>query len=101
MNSNPDLYPSSDDLSALVAAFLDAESRTGSRPRDMTPVQPLTDAEIRVLAKLAEHLSYAEAASELFVSLNTVKTHVSHAYTKLGVTSRRSAIARVAALGLI
>jgi LuxR family maltose regulon positive regulatory protein len=85
----------------MLAAHLDAQAATGSRPRGTAPVQPLTDAELRVLAKLAEHLSYSEAAAELFVSLNTVKTHVSHAYTKLGVTSRREAIARVAALGLI
>ena len=73
----------------------------GARPRQTGVVEPLTDAEIRVLARLAEHLSYRDIASELYVSLNTVKTHLSHIYIKLGVSSRSSAISRAATLGLL
>ena len=57
--------------------------------------------EIRVLARLADHLSYRDIASDLYVSINTVKTHVSHIYFKLGVSSRSSAISRAATLGLL
>ena len=64
-------------------------------------VEPLTETESRVLAKLADHLSYREIASELYVSHNTVKTHVRHIYLKLGVSSRSSALARAAILGLL
>ena len=43
---------------------------------------------MRVLEKLSERLTYTEIAADLYLSLNTVKTHLRHAYMKLGVTSR-------------
>ncbi len=101
VSSNPGLYPHPDQRSALVAAYLDARTQTRLTTREATPVQLLTDAELRVLAKLAEHLTYSQTASELYVSVNTVKTHVRNAYMKLGVTSRGSAISRATALELL
>jgi DNA-binding CsgD family transcriptional regulator len=62
--------------------------------------EPLTPREIEVLALLAEGLSNDEIAERLFVTANTVKTHLSHAYAKLGATSRTSAVARARAMGL-
>ena len=41
-----------------------------------------------------------EIARELIVSLNTLRTHTRNIYTKLGVTNRREAVRRAAALGL-
>lgn len=61
----------------------------------------LTPKECQVLAKLAEGLSHEEIAKAMFVSFHTVKTHVSHIYTKLGVATRNGAVARGIALGLI
>ena len=61
----------------------------------------LTPKECQVLAKLAEGLSHDEIAKAMFVSFHTVKTHVSHIYTKLGVATRNGAVARGIALGLI
>jgi LuxR family maltose regulon positive regulatory protein len=52
----------------------------------------LTPAELRVLRLLPSQLSYREIAGELFVSQNTVKTHVRSTYMKLGVCSRREAV---------
>ena len=41
-----------------------------------------------------------DIARELHVSLNTLRTHTKHIYTKLGVRNRREAVARAAELGL-
>jgi LuxR family transcriptional regulator, maltose regulon positive regulatory protein len=64
-------------------------------------VEPLSDRELRVLRLLPTHLSNKELAAELYVSLNTVKTHLKSIYRKLGVTSRSDAVARARAGGLL
>ena len=43
----------------------------------------------------------AEIGGELFVSMATVKSHVSHIYMKLDVTDRQSAVERAVGLGLL
>jgi len=50
---------------------------------------------------LPTHLSFGEIGDELFVSRNTVKSHVMAIYRKFGVTSRGSAVAAARALGLV
>jgi LuxR family maltose regulon positive regulatory protein len=55
-------------------------------------VEELTDRELAVLRYLRSQLSQREIASELFVSLNTVKTHCKAIYRKLGVDGRKSAM---------
>jgi LuxR family transcriptional regulator, maltose regulon positive regulatory protein len=69
----------------------------GPRP----PLEPLSDSEIRVLRYLPTNLSGPEIAGELYVSLNTVKTHMKHLYAKLGTHRRAEAVARARALGLL
>ncbi len=101
VSANRDLYPHSEALATLIPAYREARAVTRGSSLDAARGQPLTDAEIRVLAKLAENLTYSQATSELYVSINTVKTHLKHAYMKLGVTSRRSAISRATTLELI
>ncbi|MFN8617005.1 MAG: LuxR C-terminal-related transcriptional regulator [Dehalococcoidia bacterium] len=49
--------------------------------------------EMDVLRLLATDLSGPEISSQLFVSLNTLRTHTKNIYAKLGVTSRRRAVA--------
>ena len=51
-----------------------------------TGVDALTASELRTARLAAGGRSNAEVAQELFVSLKTVETHISHAYAKLGLT---------------
>jgi DNA-binding CsgD family transcriptional regulator len=62
---------------------------------------PLTAGETRVLRYLPSHLSAPEIADELYLSSNTVRTHLRHLYRKLDVHTRSQAIARARALGLL
>ena len=61
-----------------------------SRTRPL--MEPLTEREQAVLAYLPTMLKSAEIASEMFVSVNTVKTHQRAIYRKLGVGNRRDAV---------
>lgn len=61
----------------------------------------LSERELSVLRLLATRRSYREIADALFVSMNTVKTHVSHVYGKLGVNGRKAAVARGRETGLL
>ncbi len=62
---------------------------------------PISAAERRVLDMLPTQLSAPQIAARLFVSGNTVKTHMSHLYAKLGVTTRTDAVERARQLGLL
>jgi LuxR family maltose regulon positive regulatory protein len=75
----------------------EARSSAGRRP----PVEEPSPAELAVLRGLGAGLSRREIGNELYISLNTVKTHTRELYRKLGVTSRADAIARASALGLL
>jgi len=61
---------------------------------------PLTDAELRIL-KLLPTTSYAQIAAALYISHNTVKTHLRSIYQKLGASSRSGAIQRAVELRLL
>jgi LuxR family transcriptional regulator, maltose regulon positive regulatory protein len=74
-------------------------ARPPSRPEPLP--EPLSDSEIRVLRYLPTNLSGPEIARELYVSLNTVRTHLRHLYAKLGTHRRAEAVARARALGLL
>jgi LuxR family transcriptional regulator, maltose regulon positive regulatory protein len=64
-------------------------------------VEQLSERELGVLHLLPTHLSNQEIAGELYVSLNTVKTHLKSVYRKLGVTSRSEAVAAARELGVL
>ena len=89
-----------DVASALLAA---AESGRTARPStsDRGLVEPLSERELDVLRLLAGDLDGPAIANELFVSLNTVRTHTKNIYAKLGVNSRRAAVRRGVDLGLL
>jgi LuxR family maltose regulon positive regulatory protein len=64
-------------------------------------VEPLTGRELEVLELLASGRSNQAIASQLVVSLDTVKKHVGHVLGKLGAANRTEAVARARQLGLI
>jgi LuxR family maltose regulon positive regulatory protein len=64
-----------------------------------TMVEILTPREAEVFQGLARRLSYQEIGDELFVSLETVKSHAARIYGKLGVSGRREALAKAQSLG--
>ena len=85
----------------LIAAALQvrAAQPVASRSRRVL-VEPLTAAELRVL-KLLPTSTYPQIAATLYISRNTVKTHLRSIYQKLGVASRSQAIERAADLRLL
>ena len=83
----------------LVAELLDALAQGGDAPPGL--LEPLSERERAVLRLLPALLSNPEIAGELFVSVNTVKTHIKTIYRKLDVTSRRDAVVRARELRLI
>jgi LuxR family maltose regulon positive regulatory protein len=70
------------------------------RPRAML-FAPLSDRESAVLRFLPTMMSNGEIAAELFVSVNTVKTHLKSIYRKLDVADRRAAVRRARDLELL
>ena len=63
----------------------------GARPRrlELTGVEALTPMERRTVGLVAKGLSNREVAQHLFLTVRTVEMHLTHAYRKLGVSSRR------------
>jgi LuxR family maltose regulon positive regulatory protein len=84
----------------LAAAELARGAEPATRPRHVAPVDQLSGRELDVLRLLRSDLSGPDIARELHVSLNTLRTHTKHIYTKLGVTNRREALTRATELGL-
>jgi LuxR family transcriptional regulator, maltose regulon positive regulatory protein len=62
---------------------------------------PLSERELEILALLPGGLSRRELAASLYVSFNTVQTHLRSIYRKLGVASRMQAVERARELGLL
>jgi LuxR family maltose regulon positive regulatory protein len=65
------------------------------------PAEPLSDREREVLRHISEMLSTAEVASEMYISVNTVKTHLRAIYRKLAAAHRGEAVRRARQLELI
>jgi LuxR family maltose regulon positive regulatory protein len=104
-----------------LAALLQAAAKRGIAPgyvqrllTDLNPgtaaaetharqdlVEPLSERELDVLRLLATDLDGPEIASQLMVSLNTMRTHTKSIYTKLGVNGRRAAVHRAEELALL
>jgi len=61
----------------------------------------LSDREVEVLRLLATDLTGPEIARHLFVSVNTLRTHTKHIFTKLAVNTRQAAVRRATDLGLL
>jgi LuxR family transcriptional regulator, maltose regulon positive regulatory protein len=88
-------------MEQLIAAAMQvrATQPNGSGP-GRPLAEPLTAAELRIL-KLLPTSTYLQMAATLYISRNTVKTHLRSIYQKLGVPSRTAAIERAVDLRLI
>jgi LuxR family maltose regulon positive regulatory protein len=84
-------------IHTLLAGHKPAVPAAGPQP----PIEPLSNSEIRVLRYLPSNLSVAEIAGELYLSVNTIRTHMRHLYAKLGAHRRHEAVERARALGLL
>ncbi len=88
---------------ALLATILGVLA--GRAPQRRGAVEPLredlSEAELRVLRYLPSNLTAPEIAAELYVSANTVRTHMRRIYAKLDAHSRGAAVARARDLGLL
>jgi LuxR family maltose regulon positive regulatory protein len=87
-------------LTALLEAVQRRISLARPRRREAAPTD-LTEAELEVLRQLRSPKSQRAIAEELSVSINTVKTHTSSIYRKLGVSSRDDAVTRGTREGLV
>jgi LuxR family maltose regulon positive regulatory protein len=85
------------DILSLLAGRQLAPQPAGPQP----PLEALSDSEIRVLRYLPTNLTGPEIARELYVSRNTVGTHIRHVYEKLGTHTRADTVTRARALGLL
>jgi LuxR family maltose regulon positive regulatory protein len=84
-------------LDAFVSELMDAIP-AAPRPADTAE---LTPREVQLLRELPSLATIEEIAATLYVSVNTVKTHLRNVYRKLGVTSRREAVVMARQRGLL
>jgi LuxR family transcriptional regulator, maltose regulon positive regulatory protein len=89
---------------ALLADIVDV-LRGGSAPSTererLSQPEELSPSELRVLRYLPTNLTRPEIARELYVSINTVNTHIRNIYSKLGARDRSSAVQRARELRLV
>jgi LuxR family maltose regulon positive regulatory protein len=95
-------------IEKLLAAFPDDEqilvpdvpvSPSPTPPQSL--VEPLTNRELDILELLAQRLQNQEMAEKLFISSETVKSHLKNIYQKLNVSNRRQAIEKAKGLGIL
>ena len=84
----------------FVATLIDRPTPS-SHSGSSALVGKLTDRERDILYYLPTHLRSAEIGAELFLSVNTVKSHMRAIYRKLGVATRAEAVVRARELSLL
>ena len=101
-----------DYVGEILAAFLDdkpgpvrdAPNAQSALAPAMSPqplIEPLTDREFEILNLLKQRIYNREIADRLFVSTETVKTHLTNIYQKLQVKTRREAVDKARKLGIL
>ena len=94
--------PSTGELARVVLRAGAGAAPDGVTQAAATPAaEGLSEREVEVLRLLATSLSGPEIAQQLFMSVNTFRTHSRHIFTKLDVKTRRSAVLRAAELELL
>jgi LuxR family maltose regulon positive regulatory protein len=94
VKSNPDIAGYANEL---IEAF--GPSSGHEHDQGQLLIEPLSEREIEVLKLIQSGLSNLEIGSKLYISLGTVKRHISNIYSKLDVEKRTQAIARGKELG--
>jgi LuxR family maltose regulon positive regulatory protein len=84
-----------------IVDLLESGSAPSTAGQRLPEVEELSPSELRVLRFLPTNLTRPEIAGELYVSINTVNTHMRHIYSKLGVRDRSSAVQRARELRLL
>ncbi|XPS85367.1 transcriptional regulator, LuxR family [Desulfosarcina variabilis str. Montpellier] len=87
-------------VARILAKISDANHAVHPGKSQHSPFD-LTPREVEVLSFLAKGASYTETAAQLFVSVNTLKTHAKRIYSKLEVGNRTQAINKAKELNLI
>jgi len=85
-------------------AFQDISGPQAAPTPSVSPqplIEPLTNRELELLELLAQYRQNKEIAEQLFISTETVKSHLKNIYGKLNVTNRREAVTRARSLGII
>jgi LuxR family transcriptional regulator, maltose regulon positive regulatory protein len=85
----------------LLLAAVPVEPPGATPGRTPAVDDTLSERETEVLRLLATDLSGPEIARQLYVSLNTLRSHTKHIFTKLDVNTRRAAVRRATELGLL
>ena len=89
------------DLRDTVLERLGDAGKKVAVPEPEPLLEPLTERELAVLAQLPTMRTNEEIARDFYVSINTIKSHLTHLYRKLGVGNRREAVRRARELGLL
>jgi LuxR family transcriptional regulator, maltose regulon positive regulatory protein len=88
-------------LLADIVDLLRGASTPNTERRRLPQAEELSPSELRVLRFLPTNLTRPEIAQELYVSVNTVNTHIRNVYSKLGASDRSSAVQRARELRLL
>ena len=103
LRADPDLAHVYRDLLEpdLVGPAREQATRPGTDPEPPVMLEPLSSREIEVLRHASEMLDTTEIAAVLFISVNTVKSHLKSIYRKLAVTHRGEAVRRAKQLRIM
>jgi LuxR family maltose regulon positive regulatory protein len=100
----PDLQGVAGDHARRLLSFgaaPDVDATASGRHPAQSSAEPLSERELQVLRLLDSELTGPQIARELFVTVNTLRSHTKRIFTKLEVTTRRAAVRRARERGLM
>ncbi len=101
VNRHPDLWRRHREfLSSPMTSMRNPSAADVAEPSTPALLEPLTERELQVLERMAQFFTTEEIAGNLYVSVNTVKTHIKSLFLKLSVNRRADAVRRGRRLGL-
>ena len=95
------LHEAQRDSQTFARSILQVAAAEQRRDSQEQLIEPLTDREREILDYLPTRLPNTEIAAHLYVSVNTLKSHLRHIYAKLAATNRDEAVTRARSLGLL